>query len=182
MLKNHKDIERVIFSNKEIKKKTKELAERLSKDYNGKCPVLLCVLKGAVLFFSDLIQQINIDIEIDFITVKSYYDKTVSSGKLDIIQDTTTSLSGRDVIIVDDIIDSGNTIMSLKKLVEEKGASSVKVACLIDKPERRSGETRIDYTCFHVENRFVIGYGLDYNQKYRNITCIGVIKEEIVAN
>ena len=180
-LKYHKDIERVLFCSKEIKKKTKVLAERLSKDYDGKFPVFICVLKGAVLFFSDIIQQITIDIEIDFITVKSYEDKTESSGQLSIIQDVTTNLRGRDVLIVDDIIDSGNTIAKLKELFEKKGASSVKVACLLDKPERRNVVSKIDYTCFHVENEFVIGYGLDYKQKYRNINCIGVIKEEVVS-
>ena len=179
-MKTHADMEKVLFSKEEISEKVAEVAKRLSVDYEGKNPLLICVLKGASVFFVDLIREISIDIEMEFMSVSSYGNSTQSSGRVKIEKDVGIDLTGRNVIIVEDIVDTGNTLFNLRKLLSARGASDVKICCLLDKPSRRTADIKPDYVCFEIPDEFVIGYGLDYAEKYRNLDCVGVIKSSAV--
>jgi len=169
------DREEILIDKKTLKKRIKELAGEITKDYKGKEPVLICVLKGAVFFFTDLARNIDLDCELDFMKAASYEDEE-STGEVEIQVDVTTNIKDRDVIVVEDIMDTGRTLGALLDHLKEKGPNSIKLCVLLDKTERRVIEDiKPDYTAFVVPNRFVIGYGLDYNQKYRNrptVNCI----------
>lgn len=169
------DKEKILIDKKTLKKRIKELAGEITEDYKGKEPVLICVLKGAVFFFTDLARNIDLDCELDFMKAASYEDEE-STGEVDIQIDVTTDIKGRDVIVVEDIMDTGRTLGALLDHLKEKEPNSIKLCVLLDKTERRVIEDiKPDYTAFVVPNRFVIGYGLDYNQKYRNrptVNCI----------
>lgn len=171
------DIKKILISEEEILKRTKELGKQLSKDYEGKQPIFIALLKGSVPFMAELIKYVDIDMEIDFMDVSSYAG-TESTGEVRINKDLDRSIKGCDVIVVEDIVDTGRTIKTVKELLYSKGANSVKIASLLDKKERRVVDIEAEYVGFNIPDEFVIGFGLDFNQKYRNLPFIGVLKEE----
>lgn len=172
----HSDVEYVMLQAEEIEKRVKELAAQMDKLYEGRKPVVVCILKGSVLFFTDLIRNMKSDVELDFMAVSSYGKGTKSSGELKIGKDLSIDIQGRDVLIVEDIIDSGNTLYHLKKMLITRQPASLNVITLLDKPERREMPMEPDYTGFVIEDKFVIGYGLDYAEQYRNLPYVGVLK------
>ena len=174
-----KDIKKILFSQEDIVTKTRELGQQLTKDYAGKNPLLVGVLKGAVPFMAELIKHIDTHIEMDFMVVSSYGGGTVSSGEVKILKDVDTNVEGRDIIFIEDIIDTGKTLKSLCEMFKDRNAASVKIATLLDKPEGRLVEIEADYTCFTIPNEFVVGYGLDYVENYRNLPYVGILKEEV---
>lgn len=176
------DIEKVLISEEEIKEKVKELGAILTEEYKNKFPLAVGVLKGAMPFMADLIKHINTYLEIDFMDVSSYGNKTVSSGEVKIIKDLDTSVEGRDLLIIEDIIDSGLTLSYLVDLFRYRKAASVKIVTLLDKPSGRKANIEADYVCFEVPDAFVVGYGLDYAEKYRNLPFIGILKPEVYQN
>ncbi len=169
----------VMLSEEQITARVKELAAQLDKLYEGHTPVVVCILKGSVLFFADLVRNMKTALTIDFMGVSSYGSGTKSSGELKITKDLSTDIRGRDVLIVEDIIDSGNTLYKLKKLLIERQPASVNIVTLLDKPERREMPIEPEYTGFVIEDEFVIGYGLDYAEEYRNLPYVGVLKREV---
>lgn len=171
------DVERVLISEEEIDKRCKEIGEQISKDYSGKTPVVLGLLKGSIPFMAELIKHLSIDCEIEFMAVSSY-SGTESNGDVKIVKDLDRSIIGEDVIIVEDIVDTGKTLEKVKELLYSKGANSVTVASLLDKPDRRIIDIEAEYVGFVIPNEFVVGFGLDFNQKYRNLPFVGVLKEE----
>jgi hypoxanthine phosphoribosyltransferase len=173
------DIKEVLYDEGQIRAKVKELGETLSRDFDGRNPLVICVLKGAFIFMSDLVKEMPIKLEIDFMAVSSYGASTKSSGVVKIIKDLDASVEGRDVLIVEDIIDSGLTLSYLIDVLERRNAKSVTVATLFDKPARRSVDLEADYTGFSLPDEFVVGYGLDYAEKYRNLPFIGILKPEV---
>jgi hypoxanthine phosphoribosyltransferase len=173
------DIQEVFYSEEQIKAKVQELGSAISRDYAGRNPLVICVLKGAFIFMADLAKSITIPIELDFMAVSSYGKSTRSSGEVRIVKDLDTSVEGRDVIIVEDIIDSGLTLSYLIDVLERRNAHSVRVVALFDKPGRRTSEINADYTGFVIPDAFIVGYGLDYAEKYRNLPFVGVLKPEI---
>ncbi len=173
------DIKAVLYSEEQIQSKVQEMGTQLSKDFNGRNPLVICVLKGAFIFMSDLVKTISVPLEIDFMAVSSYGQATKSSGVVKIIKDLDVSVEGRDVIIVEDIIDSGLTLSYLIDVLERRNARSVTVAALFDKPARRTVDLEPDYTGFTLPDEFVVGYGLDFAEKYRNLPYIGILKPEV---
>ena len=178
------DILYVLLTEQQIKDRVKVLGEQISRDYAGKNPLLVCILRGASVFFTDLIRQISDYCEIDFMAVSSYNDGMTSHGIVRIKKDLDTSIEGRHVIIVEDIMDSGNTLDNLTRLLGTRRPASMRIATLLDKPERRSPGIGIspDYCGFTVPNEFVVGYGLDYAEAYRNLPYIGVLKPEVYTD
>ena len=172
------DIKKILISHDEIVTAARELGQKLTEDYQGKNPILVGILKGSVPFMAELIKHIDTHIELDFMLVSSYHGGTSSSGVINIIKDMDQDIKGRDILFVEDIIDTGKTLKSLKELFEGRQPASVKIATLLDKPEGRLVEIEADYTCFTIPNEFVVGYGLDYAQKYRNLPYIGVVEFE----
>lgn len=173
----NKDIKKVLITEEEIIDRCKQLGAQISKDYEGKRPILIALLKGSVPFLAELIKYIDIDMEIDFMDVSSY-EGTESRGDVRIVKDLDRSIKDVDVIIVEDIVDTGRTLKTVTELLYQKGASSVKVVSLLDKKERRVVDIDADYVGFNIPDEFVIGFGLDFNQLYRNLPYIGVLKEE----
>ncbi|MGL5649603.1 MAG: hypoxanthine phosphoribosyltransferase [Clostridium sp.] len=174
-------IKEVLFSEEDLRLKCKELGEKISNDYEGKNLIVVGVLKGSVLFTSDLIKNITIPCEIDFMAVSSYGNSTESSGVVRILKDLDHGIEGKDVLIVEDIVDTGHTLSYLKKYLSTRGANSVKIVTLLDKPERRTAEIDVDYIGFEVPNAFIVGYGIDYAEKYRNLPFVGILKEEVYS-
>ena len=174
-----KDIKKVMISHDEIVDAAKKLGAQLTKDYQDKKPILVGVLKGSVPFMSELIKHIDTHVELDFMVVSSYHGGTSSSGVINIKKDVDQDVSGRHVLFIEDIIDTGQTLKSLRDMFKDRNVASVKIATLLDKPEGRVVEIEADYTCFTIPNEFVVGYGLDYNENYRNIPYVGVLKEEV---
>ena len=170
-----KDLERVLLSENDIKSMVDHLGAQVSADYAGKKPLLIVVLKGSVVFAADLMRSLTIDCEIDFMTVSSYVG-TQSTGEIKIIHDLRTDIAGRDVIILEDIVDSGLTLYKLKELLLRRNARSIRICALMDKPSGRKADVKADYFGGTVGNEFIVGYGLDYNEKYRNLPYIGVLK------
>ena len=179
MLEN--DIKKILISHDEIVTATRELGQKLTKDYQGKNPILVGILKGSVPFMAELIKHIDTHIELDFMLVSSYHGGTSSTGVINIIKDMDQDIKGRDILFVEDIIDTGKTLKSLKELFEGRQPASVKIATLLDKPEGRLVEIEADDICFTIPNEFVVGYGLDYDENYRNLPYIGVLKEEVYS-
>lgn len=173
------DIEKVLISEEEIQKKTKELAEQLTIEYKDRFPLAIGVLKGAMLFMSDLLKQVDTYLEMDFMDVSSYGKSMVSSGEVKILKDLDTSVEGRDILIIEDIIDSGLTLSYLVELFRYRKAKSIKIVTLLDKPSGRKANIEADYVGFNVPDAFVVGYGLDYAEKYRNLPYIGVLKPAV---
>ena len=180
MLEN--DIKKILVSHDEITEAAKKLGAQLTKDYAGKNPILVGILKGSIPFMAELVKHIDAHIEMDFMMVSSYHGGTASSGVINIKQDVTQDIKGRHVLFVEDIIDTGQTLKNLRDMFIEREAASVKIATLLDKPEGRVVEIEADYTCFTIPNEFVVGYGLDYKENYRNLPYVGVLKEEVYSN
>ncbi|MFJ8264253.1 hypoxanthine phosphoribosyltransferase [Rummeliibacillus sp. NPDC094406] len=176
-----KDIENVLISEEELQNKIKELGESLTLEYQDKFPLLIGVLKGAMPFMADLMKRIDAYVEIDFMDVTSYGNATVSSGEVKIVKDLNTSVEGRDIIIIEDIIDSGLTLSYLVDLFKYRKAKSIKIVTLLDKPSGRKVDLQADYVGFEVPDAFVVGYGLDYAEKYRNLPYIGVLKPAVYS-
>jgi len=175
----HKDIKQILLSEEVISEKVKELGQRLADEYRDKNPLVICVLKGAVVFMADLIRQMNITCEMDFMAVSSYGSSTESSGSVKILKDLDTPVHNRHVIVVEDIMDSGLTLSKLVELLKHRESASVKVVTLLNKPERRKVDISPDYSGFTIPDEFVVGYGLDYAEQYRNLPYIGVLKPEV---
>ncbi|MEJ8737868.1 hypoxanthine phosphoribosyltransferase [Erysipelotrichaceae bacterium HCN-30851] len=176
----HSVVEKVLVSEEEIVKRSKELGKQISEDYRktGKAPLLVALLKGSVPFLAELVKHIDLDIQFDFMDVSSY-EGTESIGDIKIIKDLDCSVKGIPILLVEDIVDTGRTLKEVTRLLKNKGASDVKVVSLLDKPDRRDVDIKADYVGFVIPNEFVVGYGLDYNQLYRNLPYIGVLKPEI---
>ena len=172
------DIERVLISQIEIEKKVQEIGEKISTDYEGKEPVFVGVLKGCFIFMADLMRHVSINCSMDFMAVSSYQG-TSSTGAVKINKDLNESIEGKHLILVEDILDSGVTLNYLKNYLSVRKPASIKIATLMDKPARRKADIYADYSCFEVPDAFVVGYGLDYNEKYRNLPYIGVLKPEV---
>ena len=175
----HPDCERIMLTEEQLRSRAKEVAQAVDRDYVGKQPLVVGILKGSIIFYSDFIRFLTMPIELDFMAVSSYGSGAVSSGKLKIKKDLDSDVSGRDVIIVEDIIDSGFTLANLKALLLERGANSVKIVTLLNKAARREYDIAPDYNCFYIENEFVVGYGLDYDEKYRSLPYIGILKRSV---
>ena len=175
------DILRVLVSEEEIRTAVKGLGQIISRDYADKNLMLVGVLKGSAVFMSDLMRSISIYATVDFMSVSSYGNGVKTSGGVKIIKDLDSPLSGKDLLIVEDILDSGMTLSYLKEILEARNPSSVRIATLLDKPDRRKVDIKPDYTCFTVPDEFVVGYGLDYAERYRNLPYIGVLKPEVYA-
>lgn len=172
-------LEKVLFSKEQLAKRIKELAEQLDKDYAGKTPLMVAILKGSVMFFTDLIREMTLPLEIDFMSISSYGSGVKSSGEVKMIKDLDNKIEGKDVIIVEDIVDSGYTMKYLTHLLEARNPSSIKICALLDKPSRRETDVAVDYKGFEVGNEFVVGYGLDYAARYRNLPFIGILKRSV---
>lgn len=166
----------VMYDERTVDEKIRELGAQISRDYAGKNIHLICVLKGGVYFMTELSKRITVPLTLDFMCVSSYGNNTVSSGNIKIKKDVEESVEGRDVLVVEDIVDSGRTLACLLQLLKERGASSIKLCTLLNKPERREVEVDIDYCGFTIPDAFVVGYGLDYAQKYRNLPYIGEVR------
>lgn len=176
------DIEKVLISEEELQKKILELAGQLTEDYKERFPLAIGVLKGAMLFMGDLVKRIDTHLEMDFMDVSSYGNSTVSSGEVKILKDLDTSVEGRDILIIEDIIDSGLTLSYLVDLFRYRKAKSIKIVTLLDKPTGRKTDLTADYVGFIVPDEFVVGYGLDFAERYRNLPYIGVLKPEVYQN
>ena len=175
------DVLRVLLSEDEIREKVRELGGKITADYKNSNLMLVTVLKGAVVFLADLMRQIDVPAEIDFMVVSSYGSGVKSSGVVKIAKDLDVPLAGKDILIVEDILDSGLTLSYIKELLESRGPRSIRIATLLDKPSRRKVDLQADYIGFSVPDEFVIGYGLDYDEKYRNLPYIGILKPEVYS-
>lgn len=167
----------IMYSEEQVQERIDELGRQISEDYAGKTIHMVCVLKGASMFYCELAKRITVPVYFDFIKVSSYGNGTISSGNIKVSKDVDDPVEGDDVIIVEDIIDTGNTLACLMELFKERNPKSLKLAVLLDKPERREVEVKVDYTGYVIEDKFVVGYGLDYAQKYRNLPYIGVVEQ-----
>jgi len=166
----------VLLDEKKVDTRIQEIGEQISKDYEGKQVHIICVLKGSVFFACELAKRITVPVSLDFMSVSSYGDDTQSSGIVKIVKDLDEKLEGKDVLIVEDIIDSGRTLSYLMEILMQRKPSSMRLCTLLDKPERRVVEVPVDYTCFEIPDEFVVGYGLDYAQRYRNLPYIGIVE------
>ena len=175
------DIERVLFTEAQLDTRIGEIAAEMNRDYAGKEPVLISVLRGSFVFMADLTRKITLPCTVDFMSVSSYGAGTISSGQVEIKKDISSSIEGYHVIIVEDILDSGNTLYYLMDVLKARKAASIRICTLLDKPERRQKPIKADYYGFVVPDAFVVGYGLDYNQQYRNLPYIGILKEEVYS-
>ncbi len=179
----YQDLDRILVTKEEIDQKVKELGKRITEDYAGKEPVMICILKGAVMFFSDLIREIDLPLTTDFMAISSYGSATKTSGVVRVLKDLDKDILGKDVIIVEDIVDTGVTLNYLKSMLVHRGAASIRVAALLDKAARRTvKDLKVDYVCFDIPDAFVVGYGLDFDQTYRNLPDIGVLSPKIYGN
>ena len=167
---------RIMKSEEEVDRRIKEMGEQISRDYAGKQIHLICVLKGGSFFMCELAKRITTDVSLDFMSVSSYGSDTKSSGVVKIVKDLDESIQGKDVLVVEDIVDSGRTLSYLIKMLGDRGPASIKLCTMLDKPERRVTDVKVDYTGFEIPDEFVVGYGLDYDQRYRNLPYIGVVE------
>lgn len=175
------DLDRVLITRDEIRAAIKSLAERINREYHGKELMCVCILKGAALFFTDLIRELDLPLTVDFMALSSYGNSTKTSGEVRVQKDLDQSVHNKDVLVIEDIVDSGLTLAYIMDALSKRGAKSVKLATLLDKPERRKNNLKVDYSCFVIPNEFVVGYGLDYAEKYRNLPDIGVLSPRIYA-
>ncbi len=170
---------RVLIEEAAVNEKIREIAEKISADYEGKSVHMICILKGGAFFACELAKRVTVPVSIDFMSVSSYGGGTESSGIVRIVKDLDEALEGKDVLIVEDIIDSGRTLAYLIEVLKQRNPNSIRLCTLLDKPERRvKKQVSVDYTCFCIPDEFVVGYGLDYDQKYRNLPFIGVVEFE----
>ncbi len=177
----HKDCERILISEAELKTIVKDIAARINQDYEGKNLLLVGLLKGSVVFMADLMKELTVDCKIDFISVSSYGSSTESNGRVNLIKDVSQPVDGMDVLIVEDIIDSGNTLSFILKYFEAKGVNSVKICTLLSKPDRRVVEIPVDYIGAEIPDEFVIGYGLDFAENYRSLPYVGILKRSVYS-
>lgn len=175
----HKDIKEILLTEEQIENKVRELGQSITKDYKGKDIVLIGVLKGSVMFMAELMKKIETPVSIDFMAVSSYGNSAETSGIVRILKDLDNDIEGKDVIIVEDIIDSGITLQYLVEYLKRRGPKSVEIACLLHKPERTRVDVKAKYLGFTVPDEFLVGYGLDYAEKYRNFPYIGILKSEV---
>lgn len=175
------DIKEVLITEEQIRQKVAELGGRISSDYAGKNLLLVSILKGSVLFMADLMRQITIPLRIDFMSVSSYGSGVKTSGVVKIIKDLDIPLEGFDVLIVEDILDSGLTLSYLTEILQSRGPRSIKICTLLDKPDRRKAQVSPDYVGFVIPDEFVVGFGLDYAEKYRNLPFVGILKPQVYA-
>ena len=175
----YQDLESILYTKEQLAEAVKKLGQRITQDYQGKKPVMVCILKGASVFFCDLIREIDLPLEIDFMVVSSYGASTQTSGEVKMVKDLDRSILGRDVIVVEDIVDTGMTLNFLKHTLLSRGASSLRIATLLDKPARRKVPLSVDYSCFNIPDAFVVGYGLDYDETYRNLPDIGILSPRV---
>ncbi|MBE7028383.1 MAG: hypoxanthine phosphoribosyltransferase [Ruminococcaceae bacterium] len=173
------DIEYILINEQEIENKVKEIAQALDAYYKDEEVIAVCILKGSVPFYWDLVRKLSFPVKFDFMCVSSYGSGTVSTGEIKILKDLVVDIKGKNVLIVEDILDSGNTLYSLKKIFEKRNPKDVKICTLLDKPERRVKDIKADFCGFEIEDKFVVGYGLDYDEKYRQLPYIGVLKESV---
>lgn len=175
----HDDIQEILVSEAELKEKVTQLGEQISRDYEGKNLLLVSILKGSVVFMADLMRAITIPASIDFMVVSSYGAGTNTSGLVKIVKDLDQNLAGKDVLIVEDILDTGVTLSKLKPMLELRNPNSIRICTILDKPSRRKADITADYQGFAVPDEFVVGYGLDYDEKYRNLPYVGVLKPQV---
>lgn len=168
----------ILISYQDMQKRIKEIADQINKDYKGKSLLVVCILKGAVLFYSDLVRMLDMNVNFDFMTISSYGNSTESTGEVKIKKDLDNSINGRHVLIVEDIVDSGLTLKNLKEVLSTRKPASLKVCCMLDKPSRRKVEMIPDYSCFEIPDKFVIGYGLDYAEEFRQLKDVCYIDSE----
>ena len=168
----------VLIDEKKVDQRIEEIGKEISKAYEGKCVHMICILKGSVFFACELAKRITVPVTLDFMSVSRYGNDTKSSGVVKIVTDLDEPLEGKDVLIVEDIIDSGRTLSYLIEILKQRKPASMQLCTLLDKPERRVRDVKVDYTCFEIPDEFVVGYGLDYAQKYRNLPFIGVVEPE----
>ena len=166
---------RVLLTEEEVNRRISEIAAQISQDYEGRAVHLICVLKGGVFFTCELAKRLTVPVSLDFMSVSSYGDDTKSSGVVRIVKDLDESLEGKDVLVVEDIIDSGRTLSYLLEILEKRKPKSMRLCTLLDKPDRRVRDVKVDYVGFEIPDEFVVGYGLDYAQKYRNLPYIGIV-------
>ena len=177
----NKDVDRILITQEEIQRKVQQIGWQISRDYEGKDPIFVGVLKGCFIFMADLMRSVDIDCSMDFMAVSSYRG-TTSTGAVSINKDLGQIIEGRHIILVEDILDSGVTLNYLKHYLMVRKPASIAVATLLDKPARRKADIYANYSCFEVPDAFVVGYGLDYNERYRNLPYIGVLKPEVYEN
>ena len=175
----HDDVEEILLDSPTVANRVAELGSQLTADYAGRAPVLVSVLKGAMVFLADLMRAMDLPTSIDFMEVSSYGSGTETTGQVRILKDLSKPIEGRDVIVVEDIIDTGLTLNYLLHYLADKRPASIKIVCLLDKPARRLADIPIDYIGFTIPDRFVIGYGLDFDERYRNLPYIGVLKPSV---
>lgn len=180
--KLYQDLERVLITKEEIHAAVKKLGQQITEDYAGKEPLMVCILKGAVMFYNDLIREIDLPVTMEFMAISSYGNSTKTSGVVNIRKDMDVDVTGRDIILVEDIVDSGMTLSYLKKVLKTRNAASIRIATLLNKPARRRIDLDVEYYCFNIPDAFVVGYGLDYAEKYRNLPDIGVLHPRIYTN
>ena len=175
------DIKEVLFTEEQLKQKVAELGAQITADYQGKNPLIVSVLKGSYVFMADLTRRIDVPCQVDFMVMSSYGAGTKTSGEVQIIKDLENSIDGRDLIIVEDILDSGVTLSYLMKVLTARGANSIRLCTLLSKPERRKVDVPVDYLGFEIPDEFVVGYGLDFAEKYRNLPYIGILKPSVYS-
>jgi hypoxanthine phosphoribosyltransferase len=177
----HQDIDHVLISEEQIQACVRDLGARISEDYRGRDLTLVCVLKGGIVFLADLIRAISVPLSLDFMATSSYGFSTESSGVVRILKDLDMNIEGKNILVVEDIIDTGHTLNYLMRILRERRPSSLRMCTLLNKPSRREVEITLDYLGFDIPNEFVVGYGLDFNENYRNLPYIGVLKPELYS-
>ena len=175
----HQDVEQILYTEEDLRRRISELGAQIAADYAGRTPMLVSVLRGSYIFMADLTRAIDLDLTVDFMAVSSYGAGTVSSGQVEIKKDLSDSIEGRDLIIVEDILDSGNTLYYLMDVLRARRPASIRLCTLLDKPSRRIKPIQADYCGFTIPDAFIVGYGLDFAEKYRNLPYIGVLKPEL---
>ena len=175
----HEHVESILYSEEQLRQRVKELGGQITADYAGKEPVLASVLRGSYIFMADLTRAIDLPVTVDFMAVSSYGTGTSSSGQVQITKDLSGNIEGKDILVVEDILDSGNTLSYLLRVLEQRGPASVRLCTLLDKPDRRVKPVEVHYSGFTIPDAFVVGYGLDYAEHYRNLPYIGILKPEV---
>ena len=177
----HPDIEQVLYTEEQLHSRVREVGEQIAAYYAGREPMLISVLRGSYIFMADLTRAINLNVTVDFMAVSSYGAGTVSSGQVEIKKDLSDSIEGKDLIIVEDILDSGNTLYYLMDVLRARKPASIRICALMDKPDRRTKPITADYVGFTIPDAFIVGYGLDYAEKYRNLPYVGVLKPSVYS-
>lgn len=175
----NKDLENVMFTQEELHARVREIGQELTREYAGKSPILLCIMKGSLVFTADLMREINLPCTLEHITLSSYRAMATEPGALDMREPFELDITGRDIIVIEDILDTGRTLSFVMQLLKKQNPASLKLVVLLDKPSRRVAPVEADLVGFTIPDAFVVGYGLDYDQKYRNLPCIGVLKPSI---